>query len=63
MLDRITSRFSGGRTYMTIILMIITVILGIIEVGGTVILSPEVTAGLVTFLGTVAAYFRGKATV
>ena len=52
----------GKRTYLTIIAMVITAALSIIETGGTVILSPEVTVGAVTFLGIVAAYFRREAT-
>ena len=53
----------GKRTYLSIIALVITAILGVFEMGGTVILSPEVTAGAVAFFGALAAYFRGKATV
>jgi hypothetical protein len=52
----------GKRTYLSIIAIVITVALSIIETGGTVILSPEVTAGAVTFFGILAAYFRREAT-
>ncbi len=53
----------GKRTYLSIAAIVITVILGVVETGGTVILSPEVTAGAVAFFSALAAYFRGKATV
>jgi len=48
----------GKRTYLSILAIVITVLLGVVESGGTVILSPEVTAGAVTFFGALAAYFR-----
>ncbi len=57
------ARLIGKRTYLSIVAIVITVALGIIETGGTVILSPEVTAGAVTFFSALAAYFRGKAIV
>jgi xanthine/uracil/vitamin C permease (AzgA family) len=46
---------------MSIIGIIITVVLGVIEMNGTVILSPEVTASAVSFLGVLALYFRRQA--
>ena len=52
----------GKRTYLSIIAIVITVALSIIETGGTVILSPEVTGAGVAFFGVLAAYFRREAT-
>jgi len=51
----------GIRTYLSIIGIVITVVLGVIEMNGTVILSPEVTAGAVSFLSALAIYFRKNA--
>jgi len=53
----------GKRTYLSIAAIVITVLLGVIEAGGSVILSPEVTAAGVSFFSALAVYFRGKATV
>lgn len=61
MLARLTARYAGRRTYMTLALMVVTVVLSVIEVGGGII-TPEITAGVVTLLGAVAAYFRREAT-
>ncbi len=51
----------GRRTYLTIIAMIFTAALGVIESGGVVILSPEITLPLTVLLGALATYFRHEA--
>jgi hypothetical protein len=42
-------------------MVVVTTIGTVIETGGTVILSPEITAAVVVLLGAVAAYFRRAA--
>jgi hypothetical protein len=51
----------GKRTYLTILAIVITGALGVIESSGVAILTPEITAGVVTLLGAFAVYFRSKA--
>ena len=53
--------FKGYRTYLSVVAIVITVVLGVIESGGTVILSPEITAAVVALLGAFAVYFRRQA--
>ena len=54
-------RIKGKRTYGAIAAIVITGALGIVQVGGVAIFSPEVVAALVTILGAGAAYFRRQA--
>lgn len=48
--------FKGKRTYGFIIATVIVAVATILE--GVVILSPEVTAGVIVLLGALAGYFR-----
>jgi hypothetical protein len=52
----------GKRTYAVLGFMVVTAILGAVELNGSTILSSEITAAMVTILGALAAYFRSEAT-
>lgn len=54
-------KVKGKRTYGAIIAIVITGALGVIQVGGTAVFSPEVVAAVVTLLSAGAAYFRRHA--
>jgi len=53
--------FKGSRTYLALIAIVIAGALGVIEIGGVIILSPEVSTAVVTLLTVLAAYFRKQA--
>lgn len=52
--------FKGKRTYGAIGAIVALAVVNVLE-GGAIILSPEITAGLITVLGGLAAYFRRAA--
>ena len=49
----------GNRTYLSIAAIILTVLAS--SLGDVKMLTPEVTSGIVTLLGALAAYFRSVA--
>jgi len=51
--------FKGKRTYGFIIATVIVAVISVLE--GAVIVSPELTAAGITFLGALAVYFRHQA--
>ncbi len=51
--------FKGNRTYGTIAAIVILAVVSVLE--GVVILSPEITAGVLGLLGAFAIYFRHEA--
>jgi len=49
----------GKKTYITIVVLVLTVLASVLP--GQKILTPEITAAIVTLLGALAVYFRSLA--